>query len=187
MKNLFLCSIVFVLMFSNCEKEERINLVDVESNIQTPTKANNDCVFNDFTNIARVFNYCGTDFVFQGSVYLDNVNNIHRIQAYGRCYKLGNDPSEIVDYAIIEIEVGGEMHIGCGLLFDVTVPNDYNANLVGGEVPNKAECEDCGETSVNINYKKDVTLLGDDFVKANFRIKMDGCGGGVEEMFTVVF
>lgn len=172
-----------ILAFCSCEKEE---LTVAETTPYQLAKAGGDCVLNDHFIPAKIINFCGVDLVFQASLQLLNNGNFHWIQSEVRCYKLGGDPGEVVDFAKLEVSIDGTMSIGCGQTFQVQEASVYNANLVNGEVPSFSDCQNCGITLARIEYKKDVTLKDDELLKASCRLELEGCGDNLVEFITVV-
>ncbi len=177
--------LVFLVLFS-CEKQESIISPARGAQTEVDFRAGDECSFNDIHIPVKIVNFCGTDFVFQASLELLNNGNFHWIRSNAKCYKLGGDPNDLVDYAELEVEVDGTMSIGCGQTYFVQEPSVYNKNLVAGEVPFKSHCNDCGSTGVKIDYFKDVSLKDDELIKANCRLKLEGCGEVAEEFITVV-
>lgn len=186
MKNLLLFLSLSLFIFSACEKETLQVEESNEIGYNNQEKANDDCVFNDATNIVRVFEHCGTFYAFQGELSITNGGGVHRIQAIAKCNKLGGDPAHLIEVSEFDIFVDGNMNIGCGEEFWVQEPSIYNENLVNGQVPFWENCNHCKKAIVNIDYYKDVTLLPGSLIKAKMRIKMEGCNEWVEENFTVV-
>jgi len=91
-----------------------------------------------------------------------------------------------VDFGEIEVEVNGNMHVWCHIPIDIEVPGDYNKELVNGQVPFREHCDDCGFNLVTLDYFKNITLIKpQDIVKANFRLKLSGCGAIVEKFITL--
>lgn len=176
MKNSIFVFLCLTLLFSACEKENFAPEILPDSPQQTVEKAEEDCNFNDFTNLIRRVEVCGVEYDFHASLQLLNQGGIHRIQAYAKCYKRGGDPSDIIDFAKMEIIVSGDMHIWCQLPFDLAEASDYNENLVNGQVPLSSHCDDCGDTIVNLDYVKNVTLTDNDKIKAIFLLKIEDCG-----------
>lgn len=188
MKNLFLFSILLLLIFSSCEKE----IVTTEDTIETQQigqeKAGGICILGNSIAPAHFFEFCTGEYIFQGELHLVNQNNgFHDIQAIGKCHKLG-DPDNLIDIAEIAIQVSGNMHIGCEVPIDVQVPSDYNTNLVFGEVPFKKSCFDCGFLNLTISYNKDITYLFlDDVLKAHLYFKIKDCGKEYKHYMDVTF
>lgn len=140
-----------------------------------------DCHFHRFTNSVRLFNYCGEAFVMQSELRIINVNNIHAVEGLVKCHKAGN-PQALVDVTELAVELNGKLSIGCGIVFDLQVPNVYNTNLQGGAVPYKDHCHNCSLELVRVTFSKAVTLReGAEFLKGNYRLKMDHCANTHEE------
>lgn len=186
MKNPFFLFLICLSVFLSCEKEE-LTLPPAEIlTVEWQDKAVIDCSFDEATNRVHLVEYCGTDYFFHISLALSNHGKFHRVQAYAKCYKRGGDPGNYVDFGKIEIEVAGNMHIGCGIPIDIQVPSDYNKNLVFGQVPFRSQCEDCGISVVTLDYFKPVSMIKpQDVIKANFRLKLEDCDVRVEKLFTL--
>jgi hypothetical protein len=186
MKNPFFLFIICLSIFLGCEKEELTLPQDETQAVENYAKAANDCRFNDFKNVIHEVEICGTVFAFHVSLQLVNQGNFHRVQAVARCYKQGGDPVNFIDYGEIEVEVNGEMHVWCDIPLNIQVPSDYNINLVGGQVPFRNHCDDCGFNVVTLEYFKNVSVItNEDLIKANFRLKLSECGAVVEKFATL--
>ena len=148
--------------------------------IDTKQRIGEDCHFNLNTSQARLFEYCTSQLHMQAELRLVNVNGFHHVEGFVKCHKQGA-PGNMVVARQLDVSLSGELSIGCDIPISLDVPNDYNMNLVGGQVPNSGSCHDCSSLLVRISYFKDVTLVeGDDFLKGNFLLKLDQCG----EVFT---
>lgn len=186
MKNPFLLFILCLAIFLGCEKEELTLPQEELQPIENYAKAANDCRFNDFTNRIHEVEICGAVFDFHVSLQLLNQGNVHRVQAIAKCYKQGGDPLNFVDFAEIEVEIDGSLHVWCDIPLDVQVPSDYNLNLVAGQVPFRNHCDDCGLNVVTLDYFKNVSVItNQDLIKANFRLKLSECGEIVEKIVSL--
>lgn len=182
MRNPYFLFLICLSIFLGCEKEELTLPQEEVQPVESYAKAANDCRFNDFTNVIHEVEICGTVFAFHVSLQLLNQDNFHRVQAVAKCYKQGGNPQNFVDYAEIEVEVNGNMHVWCGIPLDIQVPSDYNINLVGGQVPFLNHCDDCGINVVTLDYFKNVSVItNEDLIKAKFRLKLSECGEVVEK------
>jgi hypothetical protein len=144
--------------------------------IGTMQRIGEDCHYNLHANKVKLFEYCTSELLMQGELHLVNINNFHHVEGFLKCHKAA-DPNVMVPAKQLDIELSGELSIGCGIPITLDIPNDYNINLVGGQVPNSGGCHNCSSLLVRVSYSKDVTLIeGDDFLKGNFKLKMDQCG-----------
>jgi hypothetical protein len=186
MKNPFLPFILCLAIFLSCEKEKLTLPQEEIQPIENYEKAANECSFAENTNQVHVVEFCGADYFFHVSLRLSNQGDFHRVQAFARCYKVGTDPVDAIDFGEIAIEVDGNMHVWCDLPLDIQVPGDYNENLVNGQVPFWNHCDDCGINVVTLDYFKNITLItNQDLIEANFRLKLSGCGQIVERFITL--
>lgn len=186
MKNPFLPFILCLSIFLGCEQEDTFQPRQSEYSIEKRAEDEENCSFAEQTNQVHIVEFCGGEFAFHIALELSNQGDFHRIQARATCYKWGGDPLNYVDIAELEVEVDGNVHVWCGIPLAIRVPSDYNKNLVAGEVPFRNHCDDCGINVVTLDYHKHITITGwDDLIKANFRLKLEGCGEHVEEFRTL--
>ena len=186
MKNPFLLFILCLSIFLGCEKEELTLPQEELQPVENYAKAANDCRFNDFTSGFDEVEICGTVFAFHVSLQLLNQGGFHRIQAVAKCYKQGGNPLDLINYAEIEVEIDGNLHVWCDIPLDIQVPGDYNKNLVAGQVPFRNHCDDCGLNVVTLDYIKNISVItNQDLIKANFRLKLSECGEIVEKFVSL--
>jgi len=181
MKNLLLFLALSLFIFSSCEKEEMTP--DVETLVNSE-KAAGLCNYNDSGSAVRLFEFCTSELHVQGELRYANANGIHFIKAKAKCHKQGS-PNSMVKIREMIVSVEGDMHIGCGLPIDISVPSVYNSNLVLGQVVTEANCVNCSSTTVRIDYTKDITYLEGDVLRGKFKFELDNCGEQHTEFFEV--
>ncbi len=183
MKHLIFITSLLTLTLLSCEKEPI--LLDTASE-PTLEKNDNACLDDAYLDRFYHFDVCGTEYTLHVYLNMFNHQQFHYVQSVLRCYKAGGDPvADLVDFADLEMEVNGNIHILCDVPLTVSEPNAYDTHP-NGEITNSYECNDCGYGVVTLAYSKDVTMLPGDQLKVSGLLEVDECGLTAKQYFDLL-
>lgn len=189
MKNLLLVSSLLLFLFA-CEKEEiqttsssEVNNENVSFNFAP------NCTLNDSKVKNNLFYFCSGEYQINGELRLINDHENgqkHQIIAYMNCHKQGS-PQDLIPISEFQLAIFGNSTVACEMPISISIPSDYNTNLINGQVLNHKICNDCPELENIITYNKEVGLNPNynDIIIAHFFAKIEDCGEVHTEEFSV--